>query len=109
MNKLIDDKRKEMVIPGKAYHSIKINDLMTLQPVSTWSYYLLFPFGFNREVTDSIAVSSQKKESGKLFFSASHELLVDRDCLLIRDKKTSRPAKAHPKPKSTIRFISGSP
>lgn len=90
LTQLIDEKRKEMIIRNDEFLTIRIDDLLTLQPVETWSYYLLFPFGFNRDVTDSIAVSSEKKESGKIFYSGTHELLVDRDHLLIRDIKQNR-------------------
>ena len=86
LSQLIDEKRKEMIIRHQEFLSISIEDLLSLQPVQTWSYYLLFPFGFNRDVTDSIALCSEKKESGKVFTSTTHELLVDRDQLLIRDK-----------------------
>jgi tRNA(Ile)-lysidine synthase len=85
-NQLINEKRQEMIIRNGEYLSIHIEDLLSLQPADTWSYYLLFPFGFNRETTNSIAKSSESNESGKVFYSTSHELLIDRDHLLIRDK-----------------------
>jgi tRNA(Ile)-lysidine synthase len=87
LQELINEKRKKMIIRNGEYLTISINDLLTLQPVQTWSYYLLFPFGFNRDTTDSIARSSEEKESGKIFISVSHELLVDREHLFIRDRE----------------------
>lgn len=95
LNSLINEKRAKMIIRNNEYLTIRIDDLLSLDPLSIWSYYLLFPFGFKREATDSIAQSSERKESGKLFASDTHELLVDREYLLIRDKTSPAPVEEH--------------
>lgn len=55
-----------------------------LQPPDVWSYYLLRRFGFNRSTSDNVADAVIRGQSGKLFYSETHQLLVDRDELLIK-------------------------
>ncbi|RLD33392.1 MAG: tRNA lysidine(34) synthetase TilS [Bacteroidetes bacterium] len=55
-----------------------------LQPADVWSYYLLRRFGFNRSTSDNVADAVVRGQSGKLFYSETHQLLVDRDELLIK-------------------------
>ncbi|MHC1776680.1 MAG: tRNA lysidine(34) synthetase TilS [Lentimicrobium sp.] len=62
--------------------SLKISELLKLNPKEAYMYELLQPFNFNRSVTDEIA-SGLEEISGKQYFSASHRLVKDREQLLI--------------------------
>lgn len=63
---------------------ICIDDLMQLQPVDLYLYELLQPYSFNRSVCAEIA-QSLTDISGKQFYSQTHRLLKDRDCLIITE------------------------
>jgi len=49
-------------------------------------YELLTPFGFNSAIVEQI-FQHIDSESGKRFFSSSHLVVKDRDCLIVREKK----------------------
>lgn len=63
---------------------ISINDLKMLQPVDLYLFELLQPFNFNRSVCVEIT-QSLNEIPGKLFFSATHRLLKDREYLIITE------------------------
>ncbi|MGE5383019.1 MAG: tRNA lysidine(34) synthetase TilS [Omnitrophica WOR_2 bacterium] len=63
---------------------ISINDLKLLQPVDLYLFELLQPFNFNRSVCIEIT-QSLNEIPGKLFFSATHRLLKDREYLIITE------------------------
>ncbi|PKO97808.1 MAG: tRNA lysidine(34) synthetase TilS [Bacteroidetes bacterium HGW-Bacteroidetes-9] len=62
--------------------TLKISELINLQPIEVYLFELLQPFGFNRSVTDEIA-SGLEDISGKQYFSPTHRLLKDRENLII--------------------------
>ncbi len=64
--------------------TIPLRMFRKLQPPDVWSYYLLNPFGFNKEITDKLAEAVNKGQSGKMFYSSTHGVLVDRDDLMIK-------------------------
>lgn len=53
-----------------------------------WLYLLLEDWGFSPDVVNDI-YNSLDSQSGKLFYSGSHQLLKDRDYLIIRDISVS--------------------
>lgn len=68
---------------------LSIVELKKLSPFKIWMYYLLCEFGFNRKVVNSICISLEAENNiGHKFLSPDHELLIDRDYILIR-KNTS--------------------
>ncbi|MFH1119031.1 MAG: tRNA lysidine(34) synthetase TilS [Bacteroidota bacterium] len=67
---------------GKDISTLKISELLNLQPLEVYLYELLQPFDFNRSVTDEIA-AGLGDISGKQFFSQTHRLIKDRDLLLV--------------------------
>lgn len=68
---------------GKAYLSIE--KLKKQSPLVTYLFELLKPFGFLFSQAEDI-VQTLDHESGKQFFSETHELLKDREYLIIRAK-----------------------
>lgn len=65
--------------------SINIEELRKLSPFKIWMYYLLSEFSFNRQVADDICLSLETENNvGHRFLSPDHELLIDREHILIR-------------------------
>lgn len=61
---------------------INLTELKKQEPVSTYLYELLKPYGFNATTAKNILKPLLNK-SGKQFFSATHRVLKDRNELLI--------------------------
>jgi len=61
---------------------IPIGELLALQPLNTWVYELLQPYGFTPGTVANILLAAGN-EPGKYFHSTSHRLLVDREELII--------------------------
>lgn len=75
--------KKEIYTKQGDLSKISIPKLKTFKPEATYLYELLKDFGFSFNVTEDI-IQSLDNISGKRFFSDTHELLKDRDYLLIR-------------------------
>lgn len=89
--------RTQLVREEKTGFSITIDEAKKLQPLRTWWFELLKPFGFNAAVVDDI-ISSLEGESGKYFYSSSHQLLKDRDELLICELSAQQQEEAQVSP-----------
>lgn len=59
-----------------------ISEIQKLNPVDTYLYELLKPFGFNASTTAAI-LKIADTESGKQFFSSTHRLVKDRNFLIV--------------------------
>lgn len=66
----------------EAENRLSIKALMQYPSPKTVLFELLKAFHFTSSLVDEIFLSLTK-ESGKLFFSSSHRLVKDRDCLLL--------------------------
>jgi len=96
-------KEKETIIEKKdGLIIIPFNKLDSELPPALWLYYLLKEFGFSHSETDKIADSVQHKTTGKHFFSETHELLIDRSAIIIRNKKEITDTKYHIRENDTI-------
>jgi len=62
--------------------SLKLLDLLALKPLHNYLYELLSPYGF---VTIDAIAKALKGQSGKQFFSNTHQLLVDREFIFISE------------------------
>ncbi|MCX6257481.1 MAG: tRNA lysidine(34) synthetase TilS [Bacteroidia bacterium] len=61
---------------------ISVNELLELNPLRSYLFEMLNPYGFNEDETDEI-IASLHGESGRQFFSSTHRLVKDRDKLII--------------------------
>lgn len=52
-------------------------------------FYLLTEYDFNKDVTDDI-LAALKSQSGKIFYSESHQLVRDRKYLIVSKKKENK-------------------
>ena len=69
---------------------INIKQLRELNPLTTYLYYFLSPYHFNFDDCEQIA-QSLNGYSGKQFFSTTHQLIKDRDFLLLSPKTEKQP------------------
>jgi tRNA(Ile)-lysidine synthase len=61
---------------------IKISELKKLNPLNTLLYGLFNPYGFTETVLHDLS-HSWDGNPGKVFYSAGHQLLVDRGCIIL--------------------------
>ena len=91
LHQLIDKKKDKLLIEEGINTTISINDLMELQPLDVWLFYLLKDFNFLRKTTNDLAFILQNDDansSGKIFHSETHQLLIDREYLILQKKKS---------------------
>jgi len=81
----IEEVRKELMQEKEGVVQFKISDLLTLNPLQNYLYELLSPYGF---VTIDAITKALQGQSGKQFFSASHQLVVDREYIFISPLKS---------------------
>lgn len=66
-------------------YEIKLASLQKLKPLNTLLFGLFNPFGFTETVLSDL-IKSWNGISGKSFESTTHQLLLDRDCLLLSSR-----------------------
>ena len=71
---------------------IPIDKLTKLQFIEFYLHELLKPFNFNEDVTGKIP-AALNKIPGKTFFSKTHQLIIDRDFLIISPVDINKPDK----------------
>jgi len=80
----IEEVHKELMQDENGILKFKISDLLALNPLQNYLYELLNPYGF---VTIDAIAKTLQGQSGKQFFSATHQLVVDREYILISPVK----------------------
>lgn len=80
----IDEDRKKCVKVLSQHTEIDIEQLLSLQPIKTYLYYFLKPFGFNFSDVEDVS-QSLNKQSGKTFLSGTHQIIKDRKKLIISE------------------------
>ena len=80
--KQIELVKKEIIQNEEAIIKLNISDLLALKPLNNYLYELLHPYGFTTIDKISEALNGQ---SGKQFFSSTHQLLVDREFIFISE------------------------
>jgi tRNA(Ile)-lysidine synthase len=70
-------------------HHIALADLKTLKPQRTLLFELFCPFGFRDNVLEDLT-ATWNGISGKIFESATHTILLDRDKLILRKKEQNQ-------------------
>ncbi len=82
----ITELRSELFEKRKHYIYISIDKLKSFNPRVTYTYELIKNWNFSFAIAEDI-VRSLDHETGKIFTSETHELLKDRDHLIIRKKE----------------------
>ena len=88
----VEKLRKEMVKQEGDTDTISISELQKLNPLSTYLFELLKPYQFNSSTSEEIK-NALNGESGKVFYSKTHQVLKDRALLIISKKKTDESTK----------------
>ena len=76
----VEEVRKDLIQEKNGIVQFEISALLELNPLHNYLYELLAPYGFYTVKVISKALQGQ---SGKQFFSATHQLVVDRENILI--------------------------
>jgi tRNA(Ile)-lysidine synthase len=78
----IDFQKQKLLSTENGVLKIRISDLVKLKPLNVYLYEFLKPFGFT-EIKKLISTLSS--QSGKQFFSSSHQLVIDREFVFIEE------------------------
>ena len=78
----IEFERIRIVIKEKDKILLSINNLIKLEPVTTYLHEFLSPYGFNFSVVSNL-IQALDEDPGKQFFSSTHRLIKDRENLII--------------------------
>lgn len=80
--KINEDKKECWNVLKDGTIEIEIEKFLRLKPLKTYLFYFLKPYGFNaNDVSD--VIKSLKNQSGKKFMSKTHQLIKDRNKLII--------------------------
>ena len=91
LKQFVVEKKKEIFTDEKDKLKIDLNKLEKEESAELLIFEWLHPFGFNSSQVEQIFKSLDTKLSGKLFSSATHKLLIDRQFIFIEaldSKKT---------------------
>lgn len=87
LKQLIDEKYNSLYKEKEGFIRVSKNDVVKLQPMDIWLYYLMKRFGFNRDTTNNMTEAIIRTQIGQTFVSETHEAIIDRENLLIRPVK----------------------
>ena len=90
LNQKIEEEKKRCFTTENELIKINIEYLQQLHPLTTYLYYFLSPYHFNFDDCEQIALSLNGN-SGKQFFSTTHQLIKDRAFLLLSPKTENQP------------------
>ncbi len=78
----VDEKRKSLIKYESDRVKIPIEEILLLTPVRTYLYEFLSPYSFNAAIVNEI-IETLEDQPGKIFYSATHQLVLDRKYLII--------------------------
>ena len=90
LDQKIEEEKKHCFTTENKLVKINIAYLRQLHPLATYLYYFLSPYHFNFDDCEQIALSLNGN-SGKQFFSTTHQLIKDRVFLLLSPKTEKQP------------------
>ena len=83
----IEDVKNKVISHSENQIKISLNELQKHKPYKTFLYELIYKFGFTQENVADIC-KSIGYVSGRQFFTKSHRIIIDREFLIITEKKT---------------------
>lgn len=87
-SKINEDKKTCWKTLNDGIIEIEIDKLLNLKPLRTYLYYFLKPYGFNADDVSDV-INSLDKQSGKQFYSSTHQLIKDRTKLILTTTQTN--------------------
>lgn len=90
LTQAVEELRSELFIKelNEETH-IQIAHLKELKPISLWMYELFSPYGFTEAVLSDLQ-RDWDNGSGRQFYSSTHQILVDRACLILKPLQEER-------------------
>ena len=86
----IEEERERLFRDDKGMITIAIGELKKLNPLTSYLYLLLKDYGFNKSDVIDI-IHAMDGDSGKRFYSPTHELTKDRGLLLLQENQDNNP------------------
>lgn len=84
LTQAVEELRSELFIKEQNEEThIQIAHLKELKPISLWLYELFSPYGFTEAVLSDLQ-RDWDNGSGRQFYSSTHQILVDRACLILK-------------------------
>lgn len=84
LKQVMDEKYSSLFSEKEGFLRVSKDDVIKLQPMDIWLYYLMKRFGFNRDTTNNMTDAIIRTQIGQTFVSETHEAIIDRENLLIR-------------------------
>jgi len=84
LKQLMDEKYNSLFSEKEGFLLVSKDDVVKLQPMDSWLFYLMKRFGFNRDTTNSMTDAIIRTQIGQSFVSETYEAIIDRKNLLIR-------------------------
>lgn len=94
VKQFVSEKRKE-IVEGSSSFKINIKKILAEESAELLLFEWLSPKGFNTAQVEQIFNSLSSKLSGKLFFSETHQALIDRDYIFVEPLEISAPQKEY--------------
>lgn len=88
-NEIVSNEKKRLLFNKGGVTKVPIGQLKQLVPLQTWAFEILSEFGFTLAVVRDI-IEALDGQAGKKFFSATHQLVKDRDLLIISPIQTEK-------------------
>ncbi len=82
---IVEKEKSRLLIPDSGGYKIPVGELKILAPLRTWLHEILSDFSFSGLALDDI-MDALDRQPGKVFFSSTHQLIKDRDYLLIHPR-----------------------
>lgn len=93
VKQFVNEKRKDIVVGESSSFKINIKKLLAEESAELLLFEWLSPKGFNNSQVEQIFNSLSSKSSGKLFFSETHQAVIDRDFIFVELIKIETPEK----------------
>lgn len=93
VKQFVSEKRKDIIVEGNDSFKINIKKLVAEESAELLLFEWLSPKGFNNSQVEQIFNSLNSKSSGKLFFSETHQALIDRDFIFVEFIEIKTPQK----------------
>ncbi len=86
LNQKIEEEKEKCFVQEDESIKIDIEKLKSLTPLHSYLYYFIRSYGYNKTSVNDI-VDGLNEQSGKVYFSSTHQILKDRKYLIISEFK----------------------
>ena len=86
LKKLLEEKKQQLIESTSTGFRFSKKDILSFSESGLLLFYILQDYGFNRTQTDQINTSLHKLQTGQLFQSETHRLIIDRKYCFIESQ-----------------------